>query len=149
MQENLIEFNANEFMEILNASLSPLVDKERTVIARFSTAKGFTNKPGQSSVLVNFYNLPESRIKEGRGGGAEAENNRMLFSIRGFDEVADVPVTKVRVEQLIVLGRGMKNLRAKNGNPGKIALYLAEYINEVAETVTPNFTHNLPNEETT
>jgi hypothetical protein len=141
MQENLIVLSANEFMEILNACLSPLVDSERTVMARFSTTKGFTNRPSQSSVLVNFYNLPENRVKEGRGGGAEATNNRMLFSIHGFDEAADVPVAKVRVEQLITLGRGMKILRTKNGSPDKIALYLAKYINEIAEAVAPNFTH--------
>ena len=147
-----MEFNANDFMKLLDSSLSALVDGERTVIARFSSSRGFTDRPHQSGVFVSFYNLPEARIKEGRGGGAEAENNRMLFVIRGFDEDAASPVASVKIAQSInSLGRpgdrrhyasGMKNLRAKTGSPDKIAMYLAKYINEVAEAVPPNYTHD-------
>jgi len=138
-----MEFSANDFMKLLDSSLSALVDGERTVIARFSSSRGFTDRPHQSGVFVSFYNLPEARIKEGRGGGAEAENNRMLFVIRGFDEDAASPVASVKIAQSInSLGRDVKNLRAKTGDPDKIAMYLARYLNEIAEAVPPNYTHD-------
>ena len=77
---------ATEFLDILNSNLSPLVDRERTVIATFKSSKGFTPLPGHSSIAVNFINLPQERHKERRGGGAESENNRMLFGGRAADE---------------------------------------------------------------
>ena len=89
--------SATEFLSILNSSLSPLVDRERTVTASFRSSKGFTNRPGHSSIAINFINLPPNRVKERRGGGAEAENNRMMFYVTGFDEGQDDPVEKVKV----------------------------------------------------
>jgi len=135
--------SANEFMGLLDSHLSPLVDGERTVLARFSSSKGFTNRPGQSNVFVNFINLPEDRHSERRGGGAESENNRMLFVIHGFDEDASTPVASVKIIQSVnSLGRGVKDMRAKSGSPDKIAMYLAKYLNEIAEAVPPNLTHD-------
>jgi len=138
-----MNFSANDFIELLDSSLSALVDRERTVLARFSSSKGFTDRPRQSSVFVNFINLPQARHEERRGGGAESENNRMMFMIHGFDEDAASPVASVKITQSInSLGRDVKNLRAKTGDPDKIAMHLARYLNEVAEAVPPNYTHD-------
>ena len=134
--------NANEFLDLLNANLSPLVDGERTVIAAFKSSKGFTNRPGSSNIAVNFINLPRERHQQRRGGGAESENNRMLFWISGFNEDPSDPVDKIKIEQSVNSIRGARNLRAKTASPDKIAIYLAKYINEIAESVPPNLTHD-------
>jgi hypothetical protein len=76
--------NAHDFTAALDRNLSPLVHNERTLIARFSSSRGFTSRPFQSSVYINFINLPEERHRQKRGGGAESENNRMMFAIHGF-----------------------------------------------------------------
>jgi len=133
--------NANEFLEILNSSLSPLVDRERTVIADFKSSKGFTDRPGSSNVYVNFINLPQERHRQRRGGGAESENNRMLFWISGFNEDSSDPVDRIKIEQSVNNISGSKNMRAKTASPDKIALYLARYLNETAGSVAPNLTH--------
>ena len=133
--------NANEFLEILNSSLSPLVDRERTVIADFKSSKGFTDRPGSSNVYVNFINLPQERHRQRRGGGAESENNRMLFWISGFNEDSSDPVDRIKIEQSVNNISGSKNMRAKTASPDKIALYLARYLIETAGSVAPNLTH--------
>lgn len=132
--------DADQFIELL-------VYNERTVSARFSP--GFAPGPGRGSVFVDFVNLPISRVKERRGGGAESENNRSTFWIHGFDSSSSNPVEKVRVEQSkngIYQGsptQGVRapNLRAKAATPEKIASYLADYINAVAEKFAPSYTH--------
>jgi hypothetical protein len=134
--------SASEFLEILDSTLSPLVDGERTVIANFKSSKGFTVLPGHSSVAVNFINLSQDRHRERRGGGAESENNRMLFWISGFNEEPSDPVDKIKIEQSVNSIRGARNLRAKTASPDRIAIYLAKHINEIAESVPPNLTHD-------
>jgi hypothetical protein len=134
--------SANEFLEILDSTLSPLVDGERTVIANFKSSRDFTVLPGRSSMAVNFINLSQDRHRERRGGGAESENNRMLFWISGFNEDPSDPVDKIKIEQSVNSIRGTRNLRAKTASPDKIAIYLAKYINEIAESVPPNLTHD-------
>ena len=133
--------SATQFFKILNSSLSPLVDSGSTVIARFKSSAGFTSRPNSSHVTVNFINLPLERHEQRRGGGAESENNRMLFSIWGFDGDPAVAVDKVKIEQLVNSIRGSKSLRAKTASPDKVAAYLAKYINEIAKTVPPSLTH--------
>jgi len=134
--------SATEFLEILDSTLSPLVDGERTVIANFKSSKGFNALPGRSSIAVNFINLSQDRHRERRGGGAESENNRMMFWISGFNEDPSDPVDKIKIEQSVNSIRGARNLRAKTASPDKIAIYLAKYINEIAESVPPNLTHD-------
>jgi hypothetical protein len=137
--------SADDFITILRESLSPLVHAERTVYADFKSSRGFTTRPGQSSVTVQFYNLPESRVRQRRGGGAEAENNRAMFWIHGFDEDSATPVAKVKVEHSVnSIGRPdhwAPKRKGKSGSPDKIATYVAEYINEIAEQFEPNLTH--------
>lgn len=133
--------SANQFLEILDNELSPLVDAERTVVARFSSSRGFTNRPRQSMIFVNFINLPRERFEEKRGGGAENENNRMMFKISGFDEEIDTGVDKVSIEHSVSTIDGPKRLRGKTASPDKIASYLARYINEVAGSCEPRLTH--------
>jgi hypothetical protein len=133
--------SANEFLRLLDTSLSPLVDGERTVIASFKSSKGFTLLPRHSNISVNFINLPRERHQQRRGGGAESENNRMLFWISGFNEDPSDPVDRIKIAQSVNSIRGAKGMRAKTASPDKIALYLANYINEIAETVPPNLTH--------
>lgn len=94
---------------------------------------------------MNYYNLPEPRVLQKRGGGAEAENNRMLFTISGWGNFENVPVEKVKIEQtvdaIIPRGSNMRSLRAKTADPRKIAVYLADYLNQIAEMFPPNLTH--------
>jgi len=144
--------SADEFVTALQGYLSPLVHSDRHVNANFKSSKGFTSHPGQSRLAINFYNLPTSRVKERRGGGAEAENNRALFMVHGFETDSKIPVAKVKLEQLVnVIGspdrwapnmrRWAPNMRAKSGDPLTVAKYLANYINDVASTFPPQFSH--------
>ena len=133
--------NALEFTAALDRNLSPLVHNERTLIARFSTSRGFTSRPRESTIFINFINLPEERHLQKRGGGAESENNRMMFSVHGFGEEESAPVDRVKLEHLVCGIPHRPSLRGKTGSPESVAAYLARYINDVAETVPPNFTH--------
>lgn len=94
------------------------------------------------SIFINFINLPLG-IGDA-GGGAEAENNRMMFTISGFDMNdghAPPPSGKVKVEMtLSALPREYK-LRAKSGPPSQVAKYLADFINKVVAEVEPKYTH--------
>lgn len=128
--------NANDFIEQLELALAS-VRSERTVLTRFEP--GFVG--GHGSVFVTFVNLPFARFKERRGGGAESENNRVLFSIQGFSD-SSTPAAKITIETLVnnVTPREQR-LRKKTASPAKVAEYLASYIGEVARNFPPNFTH--------
>jgi hypothetical protein len=131
-----------ELIAHLESNLSSLAKDDRTVIARYEP--GLVRGARTSSVFVYFYNLPFARHRERRGGGAESENNRQLFSISGFHSDPDVSVDKVQVEQLVNnIGSfgSCPRLRKKTGRPENIAPYLASYINEVALTNEPRLTH--------
>ena len=130
--------NAHDFTAALDQNLSPLVRNERTLVARFSSM----HRAFQSMIFVNFINLPEERHRQKRGGGAESENNRMLFTVEGFGEHEEDPsAPKLKVEQSVHGLFEFRRMRTKTASPEKIAEYLAGYINEVAETIPPNFTH--------
>jgi hypothetical protein len=131
--------NAATFFEILNERISSLVSKERTMFARFDPPWEGTR--GGGLVFVDYFNLPEARHKQKRGGGAESHNNRMLFSIAGFGKTAEDPVAKVKIEQLVTLGHPTPKLRGKTATPEKMAIYLADYISQVALEFPPNLTH--------
>jgi len=93
-------------------------------------------------VYVNFINLPTSIARA--GGGAEAENNRMSFWIRGFDKkdpAASAPTGKVKIELSNTTLPRAYMLRAKSGPPDVIAGYLADFLNKVVAEVPPHFTH--------
>jgi len=134
--------SASKFVDELNDHQSPLVARNCTIKCRFASSR-YTTAPNRSMLFVNFYNLPIPRSEQNRGGGAEAENNRMSFIISGFGEDIEDRVETVRVENRINVFslKGIKALRAKSGDPYKIAVYLADYINDVAAKIAPNFTH--------
>jgi hypothetical protein len=98
------------------------------------------------TVHVNFINLPKG--VGGAGGGAEAENNRMLFSVEGFGEEtphSPPPTGKVRVELRVrALFPDQYKLRAKSGTPAQVAKYLADFLNKVVKEVEPKLTHSKP-----
>lgn len=99
-------------------------------------------KGGHDTVFVNFINLPQG--VGGAGGGAEAENNRVMFMVSGFgreSEVAPPPTGKVKVEMRVSALPRSYNLRAKTGTPSAIARYLADHLKRVASEVPPHFTH--------
>ena len=135
--------SATDFIRILNDSPNDMVVNDRTVIVTFS--KGFVPGPGRGSLTINFINLPEERHRQRRGGGAESENNRQLFMVWGFDETPESPVSQVKIEQSIngieASGTYAPKMRAKSGSPDKVAVYLAKYLNDVADKFPPNFTH--------
>jgi len=102
---------------------------------------------GTGSVYVNYYNLPSSHA----GGGAEAQNNRLMFKIDGFDRVnPDAPAPAVSLETSvngIMFGPTMEDrkkvnqkarLRGKKATPAKIAEYLAQHLNMVASEIPPS-----------
>ena len=127
--------SATDFIQCVRNHLST----DRHILLRYDA--GFCPAAGRGVVTVNFYNLPESRVQERRGNGAEVENNRQLFMIWGFNETADSPVAKVKIEQDIngigSNGAWAPNLRAKTASPEKVAIYLAQYINKVAADFAP------------
>jgi hypothetical protein len=99
-------------------------------------------------VYVNFVNLPEG--VGGAGGGAEAENNRISFWIRGFSKTdPKAPAAKVKIETAntaLYTGPGYARenrvaLRGRTGTPAQIARYLADFLNKVVREVPPRFTH--------
>lgn len=96
--------------------------------------------PDVGSVYVNFVNLPTGIGRA--GGGAEAENNRMSFWIRGFDRLdPHKPATKVKVEMSNSALPRSFNMRAKTGTPVQVAKYLATFLNRIVREVPPNYTH--------
>jgi len=90
---------------------------------------------GTVGVYINLVNLPKG--VGGAGGGAEAENNRMMFSVRFPDNPAD----KVKVEQTVSRMDRKYKMRAKSGHPAQVAKYVADFINKVVKEVEPKFTH--------
>jgi hypothetical protein len=136
--------SAQEFIDRVNGHLSSTVDQERTLLAEFSS--GFSPGPGRGSIAINFINLPKERHRQRRGGGAEAENNRQLFMVWGFDQSINSPVARIKLEQSVngigARGAWAPKLRARTGEPDKIALYFAKYVNQIAESFPPNYTHD-------
>lgn len=107
---------------------------------------------GSGQMFVNFFNLPEAVVGAGRGGGAEAENNRQMFVVVGFDRndpKAVVPKVKVELSASTLRGEGESysesrartNLRGKTGAPAKVAEYLAAHINKMVKEIEPRLTH--------
>lgn len=120
-----------EFIEAL-AALLQLQGRHVNIRAE----KGLSPKDGPS-VYVNFVNLPVEVVKAREGGGAESENNRVLFCVSRFEHTDG----RLKVEMLVsALPREYK-LRAKTAEPTKIAVYLAAFLNHVVANVPPNFTH--------
>jgi hypothetical protein len=92
-------------------------------------------------VYVNFVNLPAEVVFTRQGGGAEAENNRASYWIRGFGVAgAPAPSGKVRVEESnsVFAHRGGPDaygaprrdslkLRSKSAAPSVIAKYLGDF----------------------
>lgn len=94
------------------------------------------------TVYVTFINLPTG--VGGAGGGAEAMNNRMSFSIDGFGGEtpnSPPPMGKVKLEQRTSFLPRANNLRGKTGTPAQVAKYLADYLNKIVKEVEPKLTH--------
>ncbi len=133
--------NSLDFIGLLNDQLSVLAKDERTVLV--AHLPGLVHGPRNGSVSVNLINLPYARWKERRGGGAESQNNRMLFMVNGFGSDPQEKAEKVSVEQLVSSIMGCSDrLRKKTATPEKIASYLATFINQVVANFDPRFTHD-------
>jgi hypothetical protein len=108
----------------------------RQVTVRAGTSWG-AGKEGD--VYINFVNLPQG--VGAAGGGAEAENNRASFWIRGFGRAdAPSPSGKLKIEQSNTVFRKHK-LRGRTAAPGAIAKYLVEFLARLVREVEPHFTH--------
>lgn len=139
---------AHDFVEALRGHLQV---GDRQVHITVQPGYGFKR---DESVYVNFINLPEGI--GGAAGGAEAENNRASFWVRGWPGVGE-PSSKVRVENpnSALYGAGAPSretrvsMRAKSGSPAAVARYLADFLNRVARDVPPRFTHTTMEESGT
>jgi hypothetical protein len=130
---------AEEFMAALRADADL---QGRALRMKFS--------PSTGQLFVNYFNLPDENIGEGRpSSGAEAENNRQMFTVSGFSTGrtgaglgVPGPAPKVRVEHVAnALGRDYR-LRGKSGPPAQVARYLAQHLTKIAAEVPPNYTHS-------
>jgi hypothetical protein len=115
--------------------------------ARVQVETGWGPKK-EESVYVNFINLPAGI--GAAGGGAEAENNRASFWVRGFGPASAPEAAKVKVEQSnssLYRGAGAPSretrvtMRSKTGTPEQVAKSLADFLNGVVKDVAPRFTH--------
>lgn len=96
------------------------------------------------TIYINFFNLPEEVVARREGGGAEAENNRMMFTVSGFGretEHSPPPTGKVKVELTVSAFPRSLSMRAKTGTPEAVAKYLAAFLNKVVAEVEPHYTH--------
>lgn len=125
--------SATAFIELIS-SLQPA---DRQTRIRFDPS--LAGERGGGSVYVNFINLPPGI--GGAGGGAEAENNRASFHVRGFAHDPTIPVSKVKVEQSNNVFRRTVPFRARTGSPEVVARHISAYLANVVATVPPHFTH--------
>jgi hypothetical protein len=132
--------NPDEFMMSLKQLLDGRVLDERTLLVGFHP--GLVRGSSRGYVTVTFINLPYARFKERRGGGAEAENNKLLFIVNGFNSDSSQQSSRVVVEHLVSNLLGVDHLRKKTASPEKISAYLADYINRAAMTVAPILSHD-------
>lgn len=113
------------FLDTLKPLLSDLTKTRRILHSG--------NKDSSQSFL-NFYNVPETRSCS----GAEAENNRLSFSLT---ELQDSKSGKVKIELRVcgILDRERKlKFRAKSGTTEQVAEYLAQFLNSVTTTYEPS-----------
>ena len=137
--------SATEFKADLERRLNV---RDRQVHVRVETGWG---PKKEESVYVNFVNLPKG--VGAAGGGAEAENNRASFWVRGFGPAAAPEAAKVKVEQSnssLYRGAGAPSresrvtMRSKTGSPEQAAKALADFLNGVVKDIEPRFTHSNP-----
>lgn len=137
--------SATEFAADLH---SRLTIKGRQVSVRVETGWGPRK---EESVYVDFVNLPKGI--GAAGGGAEAQNNRASFWVRGFGPASAPEAAKVKVEESsssLYRGAGAPSretrvsMRAKTGTPEQVAKTLADFLNKVVNEVEPRFTHSNP-----
>lgn len=129
---------AFEFAELLRS----LVEPGRHLTVRSESRLGGPAHYYETT-FVNFVNLPSDMP----AGGAQGENNRMMFTVNGFDGAdphASPPSGKVKVEMKLSMLPREYRLRAKTAPPGVIAQYLADFLNRVIAEVPPNYTHSQP-----
>jgi hypothetical protein len=115
----------NEFLRKAN----DLDVGDRTIAPNPPTSLG-----GHNTAFINFYNISKKRAR-----GALGENNRMLFSVEGFDKTdPNAPAPgKVKIEQRINALDRKWNLRAKTSTPQAILDYLGAFLKKVVAEVEP------------
>ena len=140
---NVQSYNAHEFLQELRREFGRATLADKPAFVSFSA--GLAPGPGRGYIKVNFYNLPEYIFQKRRGGGAEAENNRMTFMITGFGETEHAMTDKLTIEQLVnnIGGQTVRapKMRKKTDEPIKISYYLSNYLHKVATEFRPNLTH--------
>ncbi len=125
--------DAEQFKKDLT-SVFPAEIYERTLVVKEGVKLGGDTKP--ATIFVNFYNLPSAIVEKKLGGGAEAENNRMCFSVKpGADG-------KVKIEMLVSALPRQYRLRARTASQYLIAKYLADFLRTVTRETFPNYTHS-------
>ncbi len=103
--------------------------RDRTIVASEGARLG-----GHNMAFIDFYNLPREKAR-----GALGENNRMMFSIEGFDKTdSNAPAPgKVRIEQRLNAIDRKWSLRAKTATPQAILDYLGAFLKKVVAEVEP------------
>lgn len=114
--------DATEFKTLLDAAFGPW--------NRFLSVKD-----GHPTIFVQFYNLPREIVARREGGGAEAENNRMMFTVKPAKD------GKFKIETIVNMLDRACTLRAKTGTLQTIATYLGQHLAHVVSTVDPKYTH--------
>lgn len=94
---------------------------------------------GYGTVWIRYVNLPSRRAK----ADAESENNTVRININGFSEIQHGPgVTKVSVKRVSAYLNGRNwVLCGKSSKPQAVAEYVADFLNQIASNVLPNYTH--------
>ena len=114
----------SNFAERLELDLAS-IRFERQISHRFSEP---------DKLFVTYVNLPHG--EGGGGGGADAMNNRILFSVCLAGEDAK-GAPKVRVEQMSSAFPREVKLRSKTGQVRAVAEYLADFLKKIARDFEP------------
>lgn len=106
---------------------------ERLQKTEFKTARWSirTRTLGTSdTIFVNFINAPMGV------GGADAENNRMMFSINGFNVNTDEPVERLRCELVVSVYR--PKFRTRTSKAEKLVEDIQEFCLKIENDFPPS-----------
>jgi hypothetical protein len=88
------------------------------------------------TIFINFYNVPGGEGKA--GGGAEAENNRVMIAVSGFDKKdLDKQVARITVDLRISFFPKARGFRGRTTRPEVGAEFIISFLEGVANEFEP------------